>query len=799
MKAITKKLSDYIAEAREELTIDEFYSSPTVKKYFADSLYAIGNMNDNRMSVYVKFPLDNAPEDVAYTDGKVITLFPKNRFFPQDVLADNIEAVMGVSAHEMAHRFFTGFKEFNQYANELQHKRFIFDLSAVTADKEIFDNYEKIKDFVTSTELGYAVICSIFANLHNVIEDGFIEDQFLRRFNGEMSDALIFVRSLQFYGGLTIGEIEKKVKAEVVINGKYNKWEVTTGYMLQYAKYGKFLCGTLAELRSPTLEYAKICMPMIDQYMHLGVGHQHEKMALVMAIIAKCWDIIENDARTSEKTGSARNIQKEIGQGQSAMAGGGRANAPTNMTSNGCIGEDDDDEEQSSSCKSAEGSESERDQETKKLAEAIKKAENGEDGEGNKPEKGTGDKASGKNSSKDGAAEEADSNKNGISDAEEYEEGELAELKESEICKKKVKARNSDKSDKNIIQKVHKEEGGRIDNTGIDGDVYDDGEGKITKVKDPSQSYDTAASDIKNLLEEVANERALEMAESDSISRMLKDASSFKLDDIHKNVDIKLHRTSKVSEDMIQQYNDCAGPLLEISKRMQKELLKKLKEVRNGYKMTGLYCGKRLNTHSLYRDDMKYFYNSKLPQEKSKLSVGILIDESGSMSCGNRTTSARAAAIVLEDFCRGLNIPCCIYGHTECWSVDMYNYVSFDNIDAKDKYRLMGISARSGNRDGAALAFVGREMQKRTEENRIIILISDGQPAASNYYGEAAEADLRSIKKALNREGIPLFAAAIGEDKENIHRIYGDGFLDITNLNDMPRLLVKLIVKFCKL
>ena len=290
----------------------------------------------------------------------------------------------------------------------------------------------------------------------------------------------------------------------------------------------------------------------------------------------------------------------------------------------------------------------------------------------------------------------------------------------------------------------------------------------------------TAASDIKNLLEEVVNEKALEMAESDSISRMLKDASSFKLDGIHKNVDIKLHRTSKVSEDMIQQYNDCAGPLLEISKRMQKELLKKLKEVRNGYKMTGLYCGKRLNTHSLYRDDMKYFYNSKLPQEKSKLSVGILIDESGSMSCGNRTTSARAAAIVLEDFCRGLNIPCCIYGHTESWSVDMYNYVSFDNIDAKDKYRLMGISARGGNRDGAALAFVGREMQKRTEENRIIILISDGQPAASNYYGEAAEADLRSIKKALNREGIPLFAAAIGEDKENIHRIYGDGFLDIT-------------------
>ena len=31
-----------------------------------------------------------------------------------------------------------------------------------------------------------------------------------------------------------------------------------------------------------------------------------------------------------------------------------------------------------------------------------------------------------------------------------------------------------------------------------------------------------------------------------------------------------------------------------------------------------------------------------------------------------------------------------------------------------------------------------------------------------------------------------FIAAAIGEDKQNIERIYGDSFMDITDLNQLP-------------
>lgn len=43
-----------------------------------------------------------------------------------------------------------------------------------------------------------------------------------------------------------------------------------------------------------------------------------------------------------------------------------------------------------------------------------------------------------------------------------------------------------------------------------------------------------------------------------------------------------------------------------------------------------------------------------------------------------------------------------------------------------------------------------------------------------------------------------MFAAAIGSDKPNIQRIYGDGFLDITNPDRLPVNLGRLIIQKVK-
>ena len=40
--------------------------------------------------------------------------------------------------------------------------------------------------------------------------------------------------------------------------------------------------------------------------------------------------------------------------------------------------------------------------------------------------------------------------------------------------------------------------------------------------------------------------------------------------------------------------------------------------------------------------------------------------------------------------------------------------------------------------------------------------------------------------------------AAIGEDKQNIERIYGDSYLDITDLNQLPVKLTAVIKRFMR-
>ena len=155
--------------------------------------------------------------------------------------------------------------------------------------------------------------------------------------------------------------------------------------------------------------------------------------------------------------------------------------------------------------------------------------------------------------------------------------------------------------------------------------------------------------------------------------------------------------------------------------------------------------------------------------------------------------------ISLYDFCKSLGIPITIYGHsTDAGGVALYSYAEFDSVDNEDCYRLMDMCDRNGNRDGAALRFVAEHLCTRPELQKLLILISDGQPADYGYSGTEAEADLRGIKKEYEKRDVILFAAAIGDDKENIRRIYKDGFLDITKLEELPKNMAQLVKQHLK-
>lgn len=309
----------------------------------------------------------------------------------------------------------------------------------------------------------------------------------------------------------------------------------------------------------------------------------------------------------------------------------------------------------------------------------------------------------------------------------------------------------------------------------------------------------TVEAEMERLLDTMAEKSVCQELEQDRLRELNQEAQNISYGDIHKGVPIQVNRITEVPPEMVTQYNAIAGPLLAISKQLQKSLLRQLRDQQRGGKQTGLLMGRRLDAHALFRSDGKVFTKNALPIQPPEMAVGLLLDESGSMASCDRATYARASAIILYDFCQALHVPVMVYGHTTGKdSVELYSYSEFDAIDQEDKYRLVDISARGSNRDGAALRFVAERLSHRPEELKLLILVSDGQPADTGYYGTEAEADLRGIQREYRRKGILFIAAAIGDDKENIERIYGDSFLDITDLNQLPVKLTQVVKRFLR-
>ena len=354
----------------------------------------------------------------------------------------------------------------------------------------------------------------------------------------------------------------------------------------------------------------------------------------------------------------------------------------------------------------------------------------------------------------------------------------------------------SDEDDRSQLQQVLDYEDGRIELEKTD-EIGEDGDGGISRTNDYAGSgyVSQAAEDMERIMAQLAEDAAYASYEQELSEELQAESDKIRYGNAHRGVHVNINRMAYVDPAYMEAYRKVAPPLLLISKRLQKQISQILKDYREGGKLDNLPMGKRINVRNAVRNDGRLFYKLKLPNDRTDITVAILNDENGSMSSSNRITHARSASIIMHDFCKGLDIPVAIYGHSEFDDVELYAYAEFDSIDNKDQYRLMDMSARCGNRDGAALRYVAERLMTRPEAIKLLIIISDGQPAADNYYGTEAEADLRGIKKEYTARGIEIFAAAIGSDKPNIQRIYGDGFLDITNLDKLPVNLGRLIIQ----
>lgn len=184
----------------------------------------------------------------------------------------------------------------------------------------------------------------------------------------------------------------------------------------------------------------------------------------------------------------------------------------------------------------------------------------------------------------------------------------------------------------------------------------------------------------------------------------------------------------------------------------------------------------RLDTNKLAeaKQHVSTIYERIGEVKTNKLSVTILIDESGSMCSDSKIRKAQEAAIFLNEALKKVpDVELFIYGHTadytgfiegkKCGGTGSTQLVIYKEDKFKDDYALGNVSARHENRDGTAMLAAAKRVRSKTQNQGVFIVISDGDPSADNYRNSNARSHVRKMANEVEKMGFQVIQVTIGE------------------------------------
>lgn len=242
-----------------------------------------------------------------------------------------------------------------------------------------------------------------------------------------------------------------------------------------------------------------------------------------------------------------------------------------------------------------------------------------------------------------------------------------------------------------------------------------------------------------------------------------------------------------------QKYNEYLADLKPFIKRLVRGFSEIIDEKSNGVRSRNLLAGTKINPSATATSSGKVFMKNKLPEDVADVAVCVLIDQSGSMY-GQRIDSAKSTSIILSEFCETLDIPYAVFGHNYGRDIVLYNYTDFED-NSSSKYSISNMSANGCNRDGSALKYAIKALTERGEPSKLLFIISDGWPSAYNSRS-TAEKDIKEALNLAKKNDILLSAMAIGEDKDAIQKLYGDAFIDISDLTKLPKKVINKVKRY---
>ena len=212
---------------------------------------------------------------------------------------------------------------------------------------------------------------------------------------------------------------------------------------------------------------------------------------------------------------------------------------------------------------------------------------------------------------------------------------------------------------------------------------------------------------------------------------------------------------------------------------------------------------KMLHKIPLGRPDL---FKNVIVDEDKPLDVCLLVDESGSMGSW-KMDKARQTAIALREALKdnqALNL--WVFGHT----ADGYDWhregetnmsVYWSPTYQSDVRAIGSMKARAENRDGMALLASAERVKAESPSmgsNKLMIVISDGEPSADRYRFAVGVPHTKKCVKHLEGQGWSIIQVGISGARERSMREMFSNYMLVDNTNELPAKISKIIRRVIK-
>lgn len=195
----------------------------------------------------------------------------------------------------------------------------------------------------------------------------------------------------------------------------------------------------------------------------------------------------------------------------------------------------------------------------------------------------------------------------------------------------------------------------------------------------------------------------------------------------------------------------------------------------------------------LGRSRDKKLFERELKKDSSEFAVHVLIDASGSQR--SRQSLVALQGFIISEALSVTGIPHRVTGFCTFWDYTvMQRFRDYDDPREANK-RIFEFHASSNNRDGLAIRAAAYDLKCRPEENKVLIVLSDGRPNdiivnrpnsrnPAPYAGDYAVRDTALEVRKTRAEGISVLGVFAGEeqDLQAERRIFGRDFAYIRNI-----------------